>query len=444
MGIKQPALGVLDKLFITLMATIFIGVVLHAPLTVWLGTVFPSAELLIKAWKEVLMIVSGAVLVIILMRRRQLQLLKSVWVILPATYVLLHVIFIPFFITHFGAVLTGLLIDVRYIIYFTLAVLMVRLYPDTRRLFLWLFVVGASIVGIFSLLQILVLPPDFLKIIGYNAQTIQPFLTVDQNPEFVRINSTLRGPNPLGAFAVIGLAVAAAAILRGKLRSIPIHIKITVSIVIAGLLAALWFSYSRSAKIAAIAAIGLVILLTIGRKINRWVWVGVVAVVFALIGGVYAARETPFVSNVVLHENASTGSVVTSNDDHLASLVDGTERLVRQPFGAGIGSTGSASLQTDDPLIIENQYLYIAHEVGWLGLALFAVLFIAIIVELWRWRGDWLALAILASGIGLAFIGVLLPVWADDTVSIIWWGMAGIAIGGVYDRTIIKKAKRTA
>lgn len=444
MGIKQPALGVLDKLFITLMATIFIGVVVHAPLTVWLGTVFPSAELLIKAWKEVLMIVSGALLVIILMRRRQLRLLKSVWVTLPAAYVLLHVIFIPFFITHFGAVLTGLLIDVRYIVYFTLAVLMVRLYPDTRRLFLWLFVVGISIVGVFSLLQVLVLPPDFLKIIGYNAQTIQPFLTVDQNPDFVRINSTLRGPNPLGAFAVIGLAVAAAAILRGKLRSMPIHIKITASIVIAGLLAALWFSYSRSAKIAAIAAIGLVILLTIGRKINRWVWIGVVAAVFALIGGIYAARETPFISNVVLHENASTGSAVTSNDDHLASLVDGTERLVRQPFGAGIGSTGSASLQTDDPLIIENQYLYIAHEVGWLGLALFAVLFITIIVELWRRRGDWLALAILASGIGLAFIGILLPVWADDTVSVIWWGIAGIAIGRVYDRTIIKKAKRTA
>jgi hypothetical protein len=25
-------------------------------------------------------------------------------------------------------------------------------------------------------------------------------------------------------------------------------------------------------------------------------------------------------------------------------------------------------------------------------------------------------------------IGLLLPVWADDTVAIIWWGLAGLAL----------------
>ena len=109
--------------------------------------------------------------------------------------------------------------------------------------------------------------------------------------------------------------------------------------------------------------------------------------------------------------------------------------MVRQPFGAGIGSTGSASLGTDQPLIIENQYLFIAHETGWIGLTVFIGLFGLILRRLWQRRRDWLALGVFASGIGLAVIGLLLPVWVDDTVSIVWWGLAAVALaGGVYGK----------
>ena len=97
-------------------------------------------------------------------------------------------------------------------------------------------------------------------------------------------------------------------------------------------------------------------------------------------------------------------------------------------MGAGIGSTGSASLLGTEPVIIENQYLMIAHEVGWLGLALFAVLYTYILWRLWQYRRDWLALGLWASGIGLAIIGLLLPVWVDDTVSIVWWGLAAVSL----------------
>jgi hypothetical protein len=93
-------------------------------------------------------------------------------------------------------------------------------------------------------------------------------------------------------------------------------------------------------------------------------------------------------------------------------------------------------LHGDAPIIIENQYLFIAHEVGWLGLALFIVFFGMILWRLWQGRQDWLSLGVFASGIGMALIGLLLPVWADDTVGIIWWGLAAIALakGVNYDR----------
>ena len=129
--------------------------------------------------------------------------------------------------------------------------------------------------------------------------------------------------------------------------------------------------------------------------------------------------------------------------------------MVHQPFGAGIGSTGSASLYGAQPLIVENQYLFIAHEVGWIGLALFLIIFVKILQQLWKRRADWLALGVFASGIGLALIGLLLPVWVDDTVAIIWWGLAAVAIAGSplvpqittkgsHGRKIHKTSKRAA
>jgi hypothetical protein len=35
---------------------------------------------------------------------------------------------------------------------------------------------------------------------------------------------------------------------------------------------------------------------------------------------------------------------------------------------------------------------------------------------------------VFASGIGLAVIGVLLPVFVDETVAIIWWGLAAVGL----------------
>jgi cyanate permease len=90
---------------------------------------------------------------------------------------------------------------------------------------------------------------------------------------------------------------------------------------------------------------------------------------------------------------------------------------------------------TNTPLIIENQYLFVAHEAGWLGLILFLMIFIGVMNRLWQLRTNWLALGVFASGLGLAIIGLLLPVWVDDTVAIVWWGLAAFIIGGgEYER----------
>jgi len=134
----------------------------------------------------------------------------------------------------------------------------------------------------------------------------------------------------------------------------------------------------------------------------------------------------------------------SSNDGHVNSLKDGLGRLLLQPLGGGVGSTGSASLYGSLPLTVENQYLFISHETGWAGLIVFMYIFAEVLRQLWRRRQDYLALGVFASGLGLAVIGLLLPVWTDDTVAIVWWGLAGLAIGSwkVEYGSIVKQTSR--
>lgn len=421
-------MSLFEKAYIGILLVIFGGIVLHAPLTVALGTVWPDYSLAIKAWKEILMLVAGVILLLLLRQRRMFKLLKEPLVLACVAYAALHLVLIPVFGGTVESVVAGLMIDLRYILFFVLVYLAIKLYPGYTKIFIKVGIAGALVVVGFAILQVFVLPKDILKYLGYNLNTIVPYLTVDLNHDFIRINSTLRGPNPVGAYAVIVLALLSAAIVKNKISRSRWSI-VTASILGIGGLVALWFSYSRSALVAAAAAVGIVLAVTIARRLPRRVWIIGTIVIFGLAGGLVAARDTPFVSNVILHVNQDGGSVHTSNDGHIDSLQTGTELMVTQPFGAGVGSAGSASLLGDEPLIIENQYLFIAHEVGWLGLILFVSIYVAILMKLWDRRKSYLALGVFASGIGLALIGLLLPVWVDDTTAIIWWGLAAVALG---------------
>lgn len=414
--------------FAGILVAIFGLIILHAPLSIVFGSLFPDASLVIKAWKEILMMVAVPLGVIALYQTRQYKVLKDPVLMGIAIYGLLHVLSVGVFGLSVQQSIAGLLIDLRYVAFFALVYICIKLYPGLRSVFIKAGVIGALIALGFALLQVFLLPEDILKYIGYNLNTIMPYLTVDQNTDYIRINSTFRGPNPLGAYAVITLTTLVVFWLRGP-REIVKRPKVYGAILAVGSLVALWASYSRSAWIAAVLALGIVWLVVYGHKTTKWVWLGLVSAAIVFAGMVYAFRDTSFVSNVILHEDPQESGQVNSNDGHIDSLQDGVYRLINQPFGAGVGSTGSASLLGENPLIIENQYLYIAHEVGWAGLALFLIIFGGILSRLWKARRDWLALSVFASGVGLAFIGLLLPVWVDDTVALIWWGLAAIALG---------------
>ena len=428
----------LEKLYVWLLAVIFAGIVVHAPLSVWLGSIWPENELIFKVWKEIVMLLAAGMAIGVITRRKlwsELARDRLFW--LMSAYAGLHVLLLIVFRLSPEAMLAGLAIDLRYILFFALLYIALKALPQYRQLFLTIGVIGAFMVVGFATLQ-LFLPRDILVHIGYGENTIAPYLTVDKNYDFVRVNSTLRGPNPLGAYAGMVLAMIAAVLARTKVWLTVKYRWIIAILAICGIVA-LWISYSRSAWVGAAIAVGSVLVITAARKLPRWSWIAALGVIGALVGGLLVARESSFVSNVLLHENPEGGSTISSNEQHAESLGIGLERLIQQPFGAGVGSTGSASLYTDHPIIIENQYLFIAHETGWFGLLLFMAIFVTIIARLWKGRREWLSLGVFASGVGLAIIGLLQPVWVDDTVSIVWWGLAAIALAGGKNATATKQ-----
>ena len=422
----------LTSVYAIILLIIFGGIVVHAPLTVWLGTVFPDYSPLIKSWKEILMIPAALLAGVLVTRQGLWRELSRDWLFrLIVAYALLHIVLAIILPQDTLAQLAGFAIDLRYVLFFGLVYVLIRLAPQWRKQIVYVGAIGAVVVVGFATLQ-LFLPKDTLSYIGYSKQTIAPYLTVDENPDFIRYSSTLRGPNPLGAYAGIVLGMITALLVRRKLPLERKRVLWATGAITACSLVAVWINYSRSALVAAIVTVLIVLGVTMLRRMSRRAWLVVGVVFVILVGSLAAAWESNFVSNVILHENPTTGAEISSNDGHVESLIFGVGRLVAQPLGAGIGSTGSASLYDDDEggVIIENQYLYIAHETGWLGLALFVAIFGLTMVRLWRARDDWLALGVFASGVGMALIGLLLPVWADDTVAIVWWALAATALGG--------------
>lgn len=418
-------------LYVWGLIVIFGLVVFHAPLTVWMGTaVVPEYDLLVKAWKEILMLALVPLGLYVVWRQQMFrELLRDPLMVAIGVFALWHFILAVFFAPPVLALVSGLMIDLRYLLFFVLVYVAIRVMPAYQRQFLLVGAGAAAASMLFAVLQVFVLPKDFLAVLGYSRDTIATHLYVDNNPDFVRINGTLRGPNPLGVYAMTMLSVVLACALAGKE-----WMRRRLSVAMVGWLAvgasvALWASYSRSALGAAVVILGLVAVVAFGKRVSLKAWMALGVIVVIVGGGMlFAARDSSFVRNVVLHDDPATGSAVSSNEEHFESLEVGLERKLSQPFGAGPGSTNSASLMTDDPIVIENQYLFVAHEAGWLGLGLFLFIFGDVLWRLWRRRTEWLALGVLGAGVGMAMVGMLQPMFADDTVSIVWWGLAALAL----------------
>ena len=417
------------KILSWLVAAILVLLPFHALLTTWAGSNFGHLDTW-RVWKEILFLLMLPPTTWLVWRSPALKKwLVNSWITrLFVVYILLHLILGIWAYTNHGvnktALIYSLIVNLRFIGFFILC-LIVAAYSDfLRRHWQKILLIPAGIVVLFGLVQKFLLPYDFLRHFGYSTNSIPAYQTVDANLGYRRIQSTLRGANSLGAYLVLVIPALSVGAKKSRI--------LRAGVTLAGLLVLL-FSYSRSAWLGLVAAATTLRAMTL-RTLNagyRMVLI-VIALLILVGGGVYLANKSEEAQNVLFHTSDDSASARSSNADRLASLEAGARDIIHQPLGRGPGTAGPASFRNDQPpRIAENYFLQIGQEVGVIGMGLFVAINVLVAKELWARRKDQLAKILLASLIGLTFVNLLSHTWTDDTISYLWWGLAGIAIAPI-------------
>lgn len=401
----------------------------HAFLTVW-GASLIGHYTALRLWDEVLLLlcIIGTVYLVITDGKIRSHTLtrRLVWLIFA--YIAVNLIW--------GAVglhqhtLTakalgyGLIVNLRFLIFFLITWAVALRSSRLKKKWQWIVMVPAAIVVLFGLLQVLILPNDFLTHFGYGPKTIEPFETINHNLDYVRVASTLRGANPLGAYLLIPISLLAGLIITGR-RSWPY-----VSLFAASLLT-LFFSFSRSAWIGAAIALTVIAIHYLDRKYLRPALLVVAGLLLLVLVGLAAMNwhRSARLENIFLHTQTNSAIKSTSDQGHIAALKSGLHDMVHEPLGQGPGSAGPASIYNQNrPRVAENYYVQVGQETGWLGLLLFLLINVGVGYILWLRRNNSLALTLVASLIGISFICLFSHAWTDDTLAYIWWGLAGVAM----------------
>jgi O-antigen ligase/polysaccharide polymerase Wzy-like membrane protein len=404
----------------------------HALLTVWAGSNWGHYEA-VRLWKEWVLVALLVPAGYLWWTNKQLR--RSWWhsplVMCTVAYIFWQLL-LGLYAWHAGwvnrtALIDGWATDLRFVLFFLLCWITAANNGWLAARWRWLLLGPAAAVVVFGFLQLTALPADVLRHAGYGSNTIVPFETVDQKAAYVRVQSTLRGPNALGAYLVLIVATLWALALQTFARR---RWRPWVLLSLAATLVVLWFTYSRSAYLGAALATAVVcwLLVRSGRVRQRLVAaLGVILVVAAAM--FIVLRHNNGFQNTFFHTDSRSTSLHSSNQNRADALRQGVRDVIHQPLGRGAGSAGPASAHNNHPVrIAENYYLQIGQESGWIGLALFIIMNALVALTLWRRRSHPLAIVLLASFAGISLVNLLSHAWADDTLGMVWWGLAGVAM----------------
>jgi len=402
----------------------------HAFFTVWLSSLVGHYTIL-RLWKEFLLVfvLIGTLYVFATDKQLRHKLWKSWLNRLIGIYALLLLLwaFVPLALHNVTgkAMWYGLLVDLRFLVFF-LAVWVIAsntlwLKDSWQRLLL----VPAILVAAFAILQYLVLPYDFLKHFGYGDSTISPYETINHNINHLRVASTLRGANPLGAYLLLPISAMAVLLIKDRRE------RADKAIITIGLLMALAFSFSRSAWLGAglsLLIITWVLLKKPGSK--KYLLVGLGGLVIAVAALAIIFRHNSGFESIFYHTDHTSTISESSNEGHSAAFKAAADNIIHEPFGRGVGTAGPQSTYNYGHLgrISENYFMQIGQEAGLLGMSLFIIICIFAGKSLWDRRNDTLALWLFASLVGISFINLLSHAWTDDALAYLWWGIAGAAL----------------
>lgn len=417
------------KLATVLIAAVLVVVPFHAFLTIWLSTAVGHFVWL-RLWDEALLSILAILAVVWLIRDARLRanLRASLVVRLMVAYAALTIVLGAVALVHQQvspmALLYAFIINLRFLVWFVVVWLAAQrsewLRTHWQRLAFW----PLGVVVAFALLQFFVLPHNFLSHFGYGPQTYVPYITINQDDPTIRVQSFLRGANPLGAYLAALLPLVAASLVLTRRQW-------SKWLLAMGAALALGATFSRSGWIGATIGLVAVLFWRAESRLQRLrIGIGLGAILLALLAGLVTLHSNVAVQDAVFHVSSESTALVTSNEGHVASLTESTQTILANPLGFGPGAAGQASWYNAGHPIrnTESYYLQLGEEVGVVGLLLFMVLLVAVGYELWCRRSDWLALGLLAGLLGLAVVAQIAYAWTDDTLAYVWWGLAGIAL----------------
>lgn len=414
----------------SIVALILIIAPFHAVLTIWASTLVGHYAVL-RLWKEFLMLPLLVVVALILFRDRYLwSYVKGSWLfVLMFAYVLLHVLLgaVAFgrHQVNASALADAMVTNLRLVFFFFIAWVFAAKNPWLRKQSGVLLFAPAAVVICFGLLQAFILPADVLRHVGYGPATIQPYETVDQKMQYIRIQSTLRGANPLGAYLDLVLTASVAIVLIKRQKR-----RLYAATIGAAGLVVMYLTYSRSAYIGlVIALVVLGWLMTKNSSMRRLLLIGAATLCIVGVSSILILRHNTRFENTFFHTDQHSRSSQSSNQARTSALEQGVHDVIHEPLGRGPGTAGPASVHNNHPArIAEDYYLQLGQELGWLGLFLFVMINGLVVQELWHRRSDWMAAVLLASFFGISFVNLLSHAWTDDTLALVWWGLAGIVL----------------
>lgn len=434
-----------------------LALVLYMPLHVFIAQ---SVSLLTggigvwKAAKDILVILLVPALLYLATKKRFFKREYRWLFIVGATYVLLHLLFVMFDgRDDTYSAIVGSVYNTRLLIYLLLGLVVGSLAraEEYRKKLLTAIVLIAGVVALFGVAQYF-LPKDLLTHVGYSLERgVKPMFFIDDKPDLPRVMSTLKDPNSLGAYLILPLILTGLAMVKksynGLLFSRPFR-RGTLLVLFGVMTAALLLTFSRGALLGTGIATAVAILsIVTGQRVLGFIkkyYKYIVASIFLIAFFIFQIWHTYTFQNVIFHADQST-VLEDPNELRVTLTEEAIDDIVDKPQGHGPGTAGLVSINNPKGgQLTENYYLQIAHEVGWLGLALFSSIFVLVLMRLMNhMRSHPLAAALFASGLAYAFYSLLIHLWSNEAVALQWWLLAGVTLASL-SKDKLMRAKSAA
>lgn len=399
-------------------AIILVLMPFHAFFSVYLGYLGLNRTL-VQSWKEILVLILAFSWLVYQASKKRLAFKFD-----SINILFISIIFLSLLITLFNrpnseAVLFGIKTNLVAIGLYFISQIPKPNKNILKSKILPIIIIPAVIVSFLAILQTFVINPDFLYKLGYGSNTIDPKQIVDGSLGIFRAFSTLGGPNQLGAYLLVPLAISLVYGIKQK--------KWFVFGAAFPILVAIGLSFSRSAWIGALFTLMIAVFVAVNKK--QKIYLVIFGSVLILVGGIslgILATKNQKVQNVLLHGRYFENRIEGSDQNRIKAIADTTNEIVARPFGHGLGSAGPASFKSDKPVIPENWYLQIAYEIGVIGLFIYILAFAGLMGEFIRDLKNPLAASLLAATVGILVINLFLQAWADSTLVLITFALYGI------------------